>query len=294
MSAISMINISGIFDQLDERLSRISDTPQLDAQVLLASVLQKPRTWILAHPETTLSAPQLATVESAITQLEAGTPLPYVLGHWEFFGLDFDITRDVLIPRPETELLVERAIAWLQASPERRTVADVGTGCGAIGLSIAMNVKDARVTATDISLPALKVAHQNARKFDLATRVDFIQCDLLPPYSEFLSTDLYFDLICANLPYIPTRTLHSLQVYGREPEVALDGGGDGLDLIRHLLSIAPQWLAPGGRIMLEIEASQGNKALSLAYDSFSEAKIHLHKDLTGRDRLIEIQLPVIT
>lgn len=286
------MNVSELLNQLSGRLT--GDWPELDAQVLLAHTLSKPRTWLLAHPETILSAPELATVESAMSQLEADIPLPYVLGHWEFFGLDFDITRDVLIPRPETELLVERAIAWLQASPKRRTIADVGTGSGAIGLSIAMNVKDARLTATDISLSALKVARQNARKFDVISRVDFIQCDILPPYPKFISTDLHFDLICANLPYIPTQTLHNLQVYGREPEIALNGGKDGLDTIRRLLDIAPEWLTPGGRIMLEIEASQGTKALSLAYDSFSAAEIHLQRDLTGRDRLIEIQLPAIS
>ncbi len=296
---IARLNFPGTSVSAGELLNRISeqltgDWPQLDAQVILAHALNKPRTWLLAHPETILSAPELAIVESAVSQLEAGTPLPYVLGHWEFFGLDFDLTRDVLIPRPETEVLVERAIAWLQASPQRRTIADVGAGSGAIGISIAAHVPDARVTATDISLPALKVARCNARKHDVLARIDFIQCDLLPPYPKFISTDLHFDLICANLPYIPTQTLHSLQVYGREPEIALNGGQDGLDIIRRLLSIAPEWLAPGGRIMLEIEASQGTKALSLAYDSFSAAEIYLQRDLTGRDRLIEIQLPSST
>ncbi len=283
------MNLGDLLSQTAARLK--SDWPELDAQLVLAHVLDRPRTWILAHPETPLSAPQLASVEEAVSRLVADESLPYVLGHWEFFGLDFNLTPDVLIPRPETELLVERAIAWLQASPERRTVADVGTGSGAIAVTLAMHVPDAYIVATDLSMPALQVALGNARKFHVAERMDFIECNLLPPHHEGLSTDLHFDLICANLPYIPTATLRGLSVFGREPTLALDGGEDGLDLIRRLLSVAPEWLAPGGRIMLEIEASQGTKVLSLACDQFSEAELHLRQDLTGRDRLLEIQLP---
>jgi release factor glutamine methyltransferase len=280
---------------LGEKLSQVTarlkgDWPQLDAQLILAHAVERPRTWILAHPEESLTPAQMAAVESAVSQVEAGTSLPYVLGHWEFFGLEFVITPDVLIPRPETETLVERAIAWLQASPERRTIADIGTGSGAIAVTLAMHVPDAYVIGTDVSLPALKVAQYNARKFELDRRMDFIACDLLPPHPEGLPTDLHFDLICANLPYIPTETLRGLRVYGREPTVALDGGADGLKLIRRLLGTAIDWLAPHGRILLEIEATLGVKAVSLAYDFFSEAKIRLHQDLTGRDRLLEIQL----
>jgi release factor glutamine methyltransferase len=200
-----------------------------------------------------------------------------------------EITPDVLIPRPETELLVEKAIAWLQESPIRRTVADVGTGSGAIAIAIAMNVRTARVLATDISLAALKVARRNAQKFNLAA-IDFVQCDLLPPHVDPLATDFHFDLICANLPYIPTATLRRLPVFDREPTVALDGGEDGLTIIRRLLTIAPEWLAPNGLILLEIEATRGIHALILASDLFSQAEIHLHQDITGRDRLLEIRL----
>lgn len=281
------MKIAELFTTIPPRLD--SDWPELDAQLIIAHALDKPRTWTLAHPETSLSAPQLAAVESAVARLSEGEPLPYILGHWEFFGLDLEITPDVLIPRPETEALVEKAIAWLQASPERRTIADVGTGSGAIALTLAMHLPDAYILAADISLAALKVAKRNANKFDVAAHIDFVQCDLLPPPPGPLPTDLHFDLICANLPYIPTTTLHKLAVFGREPTVALDGGTDGLALIRRLLNIAPNWLAPNGMILLEIEASLGNQAISLAYDMFSEAAIRLHQDLTGRDRLLEIQ-----
>lgn len=271
------------------RLEPFSDTSQLDAQVLLAHILQKTRTWIITHPESYVKQEKQNCLELALKRLEAGEPLPYVLGKWEFFGLEFDITNDVLIPRPETELLVEKAIAWLQAAPERRTIADIGTGSGVIAASIAMHVPDARILATDISFAALKVAQHNAQKFQVRRQIDFLQCDLLPQHIDNLSTDRHFDLICANPPYIPTESLHQLPIFGREPTLALDGGADGLEIYRRLFKLLPVWLAPRGIILLETEATLGVKVLSLAYDSFSDVSIHLHQDLAGRDRLVEIQ-----
>jgi release factor glutamine methyltransferase len=195
-----------------------------------------------------------------------------------------------LIPRPETELLVERAIAWLGESPVRRTIADVGSGSGAIAVSIALHVPDAHIVATDLSRAALMVARRNALKFDLTDRIDFVQCDLLPAHPESLATELHFDLICANLPYIPTETLHDLPVFGREPALALDGGRDGLGVIRRLLEVGAEWLAPNGLLLLEIESTRGIQALNLAFDLFSQAAIRLHQDLAGHDRLLEIAL----
>jgi release factor glutamine methyltransferase len=151
-----------------------------------------------------------------------------------------------------------------------------------------MNVPEARILATDISLKALQVARQNAIKFDVIDRIDFVQCDLLPYHIEALPTDSHFDLICANLPYIPTNTLHQLPIFGREPTLALDGGADGLDLIQRLLEIGPKWLAPNGMMLLEIEATRGLQALNLSCDIFSKGIIHLHQDLAGHDRLLEI------
>lgn len=269
-------------------LAVISDTPTLDASVLVAHILHKPRAWVAAHPELTLTTKQQEQLDDSLTRLECGEPFPYVLGHWEFFGLEFDITPDVLIPRPETELLVEQAIAWLQKFPRRRTVADVGTGSGAIAVAIAKNIPDAHVLATDISHQALQVARKNAIKLHVASQIDFVQCDLLPSQSSIANRKSSIDLICANLPYIPTETLHNLPVFGREPTLALDGGPDGLDSIRRLLNIGPEWLAPHGMMLLEIEATRGIQALNLACDLFSEATIHLHQDLMGRDRLLEI------
>lgn len=276
--------------QITDRLTSLSDTPALDASVLLAHVIRKPRTWVMAHPEVTLTGEQQKQLDDSLARLERGESFPYVLGHWEFFGTDFDITPDVLIPRPETETLVERAVAWLSESPVRRTVADVGTGSGVIAVSIAVNAPEATILATDISREALEVAKKNAEKFDVDHRIDFVHCDLLPPKPASFPMEQHLDLICANLPYIPTDTLRNLPVFGREPTLALDGGEDGLDLIRRLLHTGPEWLVPNGMLLLEIEATQGSRALGLAYDLFSQATIQLHKDLAGQDRLLEIHL----
>lgn len=281
---------TSLLSDIATQLTPISDTPALDASVLIAHVINRPRTWVMAHPELNLTAEQQKNLDDSLMRLERGESFPYVLGHWEFFGLDFDITPDVLIPRPETELLVEKAIAWLQETPMRRTVADVGTGSGAIAVTIAVNVPNTRILATDISYTALEVAKKNAIKVEVNNQVDFVQCDLLPPHITEQPTDRRFDLICANLPYIPTATLRKLPIFGREPTLALDGGEDGLELIRHLLNIAPEWLAPNGMILLEIESSRGIQALNLACDLFSEASIQLHQDLAGHDRLLEIMM----
>lgn len=278
--------VAAALDGLVSRLEKTSDTPGLDAQVLLERVLEKPRAWVLAHPETPLTGVRLAALESLVERLEGSEPLPYVLGRWEFFGLEFAVTPDVLIPRPETELLVERALGGLKRSrvadrPLRAL--DIGTGSGCIAVALAVNAPALSLVATDISSAALEVARRNAAAHAVAERIEFACCDLFP-------ADGRFDLITANLPYIPSDTLRSLPIYGREPTLALDGGADGLALIRRLLTGAPERLAPGGLLLVEIEASQGAAALSLAYDAFSEVQIHLHKDLAGRDRLLEVQV----
>jgi len=280
------MNAGQMLQQLNSQIK--NDSTELDAQIILAHVLGRQRGWVLAHLETNLSQPQADSALRAFDEFQSGTPLPYIIGHWEFFGLDFDITNDVLIPRPETEVLVEKAITWLRASPERRTVADIGTGSGAIATSIAVHVPNVRILSTDISLPALKVAQHNARKFQVQRIIDLLQCDLLPKHVDPLPTDRHFDLVCANLPYIPTATLKLLPIFGREPTIALDGGTDGLDQYRRLFKLAPDWLAPGGMMLLETESTLGVKALSLAFDTFADATIHLHQDLAGNDRLLEI------
>ncbi|MBW7920093.1 MAG: peptide chain release factor N(5)-glutamine methyltransferase [Anaerolineae bacterium] len=288
------MDVASLLEEISGQLRAVTDTPDLDAQVLLAHLMGKPRTWLAAHPEARLSALELDSARREAARLAAGAPLPHILGRWEFFGLDFEVTPDVLIPRPETELLAEQAILWLQSRPVTNLsslrAADVGTGSGCIAVALAKHVPDARVLATDLSLPALQVARRNAHKHGVAARVDFVQCDLLPPRPSPLPTESHFDVICANLPYIPTSALSGLSVFDHEPALALDGGSDGLDPIRRLLKIAPEWLAPDGLILLEIESRQGMAAVSLAYDSFEKATINLRRDLAGRERLLAIRL----
>jgi release factor glutamine methyltransferase len=287
-----------ILSEITSCLISTSDTPALDASVLLARILNKPRTWVMAHPELTLSSEQQNQLNAALARLENGEPFPYVLGAWEFFSLEFEVTPDVLIPRPETELLVEKAIMWMQQNPEKQTIADIGTGSGAIAVSLAVNLPQAHILATDISAKALNVAKQNASKHNVQDRIEFIECDLLPDQSQIASRQHLhrkqvqvssIDLICANLPYIPTATLHQLPIFNREPTLALDGGDDGFTIIRRLLSIAPARLATNAKLLLEIEASLGSQAVHLAEKTFPAANIHIHQDLTGRDRIIEIQ-----
>lgn len=276
--------------EIATQLAPISDTPSLDAAVLIAHIIQKPRTWVMAHPELTLTPGQQKQLDNSLARLQNGESFPYVLGHWEFFGLDFDLTADVLIPRPETELLVEKAIVWLQKFPAKRKVADIGTGSGAIAVSIAINVPDSRILATEISPSALEVAKKNANKFNVSTRINFVQCDLFPVQIQSPSTEDRFDLICANLPYIPTRTLRNLPIFGREPTLALDGGSDGLEVIQRFLNIAPKWLSPSGMMLLEVEASRARQALDLAHHRLPDVTITLHQDLAGQDRLLEIMM----
>ena len=281
---------SPLLSDITACLAPISDTPALDASVLIAHVTNKPRSWVMAHHELTLTTAQQKHLDDSLVRLKSGEPFPYILGHWEFFGLQFDVTPDTLIPRPETELLVEKAIAWLQGHPAKRSVADVGTGSGAIAVSIAVYVPDAKILATDISYKALQVAKCNAKKFGVSERIKFAECDLLPVQSQIANRKSSIDMICANLPYIPTRTLHGLPIYNQEPTLALDGGEDGLDPIRKLLNISPHWLAPDGMILFEIESTHGPKAMSLAGAAFPEAHISLHQDLAGKDRLLKIEL----
>jgi len=236
-----------------------------------------------------LTTKQQLQLKDSLSRLERGESFPYVLGHWEFFGLDFKLTPDVLIPRPETELLVEKAIAWLKKNPEKRNVVDIGTGSGAIAISLAVNIPDAKILATDISAKALQFAEQNAITHRVSSTIDFMECDLLPKPN--VNQQVSIDLLCANLPYIPTQTLKTLSVYGREPTLALDGGQDGFKLIRKLMKMAVEYLSPNALMLFEIEATLGKQALQLTHEIFPDAQVQLHQDLTGRDRLLEIKLP---
>ena len=267
-----------------QRLDTLSESAILDSQVLVAHIINRKRAWLLAHPEAELSEVQEEDFEAALARLESGEPLPYVLGEWEFYGLSFALSADVLIPRPETELLVDAAITWLKGHPSRRRAADVGAGSGCIAVSLAVNVADLYVLATDISNEALDVVRSNVERHAVGERVRLQQGDLLREVAG------EFDLICANLPYIATETLKTLAVYGREPTQALDGGERGLKFIAALLKDAPRRLAPQGLMLLEIDASQGDAASDLSVHAFPRAAIEVQTDLNGQARLLRIQI----
>ncbi|HNT53641.1 MAG TPA: peptide chain release factor N(5)-glutamine methyltransferase [Anaerolineaceae bacterium] len=276
-------NISSWVAEAIQQLALKSDTPGLEAQLLLAHILGWSRTQVVAHPEQLLTVEQHLALDGLLARRVAGEPLPYLLGEWEFYGLKFQVTPAVLIPRPETELLVEVALAWLQAHPDRRRAADVGTGSGCIAATLAWHVPDLWLTAVDLSATALQVAADNFARLGVQSRVTCRQSDLLADCRG------PFDLVCANLPYIPSETLASLPVADHEPRQALDGGPDGLDLIGRLLSTAPRWLAPGGLMLLEIESGQGQSAPELAQRLLPAALIVTLPDLAGKARLLRVE-----
>jgi len=269
----------------EERSAQESSPPNLglETQVLVAHALGCPRAWVLAHPEVILTPQQQRHLTRLLAGLAQGTPLPYLTGRQEFFGLEFEVSPVVLIPRPETELLVERALHWLRQHPDRRPAADVGTGSGCIAVSLAHHVSDLRLLAVDRSWAALQVASSNALRHAVAERISFVQGDLLAAAAG------PFDLVCANLPYIPSEVLPTLPVVRNEPRSALDGGPDGLKPIRDLLADAPRWLAPGGLLLLEMQFDQGEAITVLGHQFLPTAHVTIHNDLANHPRLVEIE-----
>ncbi|MBG0786354.1 MAG: peptide chain release factor N(5)-glutamine methyltransferase [Anaerolineaceae bacterium] len=278
------MNLKQIRAEIQSSLAENSiETPGNISLLLLSHLLNKPKSWVLAHPEFEIAIGTHYALQTALDRLLQGVPLPHILGEWEFYGRPFIVSPDVLIPRPETELLIDRALA-LASGIDTPRIVDVGTGSGAIAVTLAAELPQANVIATDISRPALLIARQNAQKH-LTRPLPLVQADLLQPLSGT------FDLICANLPYIPSRSLQDLPVAQWEPVLALDGGPSGLDLIESLLHQARSRLAPSGHILLEIESSLGAETLSLAQAVFPNGDVHLHQDLAGKDRLVEIKSP---
>ena len=261
-----------------------TEQPYQVALILLAHVLQKPKTWVLAHPETHLNPDQKALLEQLVRRLQQGEPLPYLTGKQAFYGLDFAVSPAVLIPRPETELLIEQALNWLEAHPDAPHALDVGTGSGCIAITLATRKPWLALTATDLSPAALEIAQYNAETHQVGNQIVFEQADLLP------SGDEIFDLVCANLPYIPTTKLGEVNTLGFEPSQALDGGADGLSLIRRLLKQLPTKLNSTALVLLETEATLGTETLHLAKEAFPQADVSLLRDLAGLDRLVRIEL----
>jgi release factor glutamine methyltransferase len=279
-----MVNLKTAGEALREaakRLSGCSTTARLDAEVLLAHVLGLSRAGLLARLDDALDARTLAQYEELVKRREGGEPVAYLTGHKEFFGLDLTITPDVLVPRPETESVVEACLELLPAD-RPALMADVGTGSGAIAVAVARQRPRTRIYATDISATALEVARRNCLRHRVQDRVVLLQGNLLEPLPERVH------VIAANLPYVPEGEA-APDVAMWEPHVAIFGGGrDGTQLIRALLAQAPRYLLPGGAVVLETAHSQGRAVSQLARDAFPAAQVELRRDLAGYDRIVLI------
>ncbi len=278
------MNLATLHSQLSLGLTGKIEAPQYTGLLLAAYTLHKDKTWILAHPEYVISEVDIEVIEGFKMRLLKGEPLPYILNQQEFFGLTFYVSPAVLIPRSETELLVEQALKWLSAHPNKRKALDVGTGSGCIAIALAHTIEDVSVTASDISVGVLKIAQRNAELHQVDYKIQFFHSDLL---SEIQGK---YDLICANLPYIPTAKLIEVNSLPYEPIDALDGGEDGLFYISKLIAQSILYLKIPGLMLIEIEETTSTAVLDLAHSFFPTALINLHQDLAGKDRLISIEL----
>jgi release factor glutamine methyltransferase len=263
-----------------------SESPGLDAQLALAAVLGCQRSWLLGHPESGLTAGQQAAFRHSIERLAQGEPLPYLLGWRDFYGLRFGVSPAVLIPRPETELLVEQALQIAAARPSPLRMADIGTGSGCIAISLALNLDRPNIIATDISMPAVQQARRNAVSLRAEGAICWIQADGLGCFAAGS-----IDVLIANPPYIPRRRLEQLAVARWEPTLALDGGDDGMSLLRRLLHDLDRVLAKDGTALIEIDSESASAAQALAVQSTRRGPGQLLQDLSGRDRMLLLGSP---
>jgi release factor glutamine methyltransferase len=259
-----------------------SASPALDAGLLLGHVLGRDRGWLLAHSSLKIDAVPRRQYRALIRRRAAAEPVAYLRGHKEWFGLDLEMSPDALVPRPETELLVEAAIelAW---ETRAQIIADIGTGSGAIAVALACQVPHARVEATDITLSALAMARRNIERMGLETRVSLHHGDLLSPLASKP------DLIVANLPYLSADLMESLPAeVGFEPAVALSGGHSGLEAYERLFIQLRkrEWFVP---LVVEIEARQGAAIRDLVESYFPRAHAAVLPDYAGLDRIVVVR-----
>jgi release factor glutamine methyltransferase len=276
-------NLQQWIESTRHKLENSRESSMLEIYAIAAMVLGQSREWLITHGDFLLSSEQLEGLDSKIGKLVEGVPLPYITNRQAFYGLDFYVTPDVLIPRPETELLVETAIDWLLDHPASRTMIDVGTGSGNIAIALVDNIPDLSITAIDISDNALRVACKNVLQYGLQQKITLLSNDLL------IGLNLKADLITANLPYIPRDRLPSLDVTRFEPLLALDGGGSGFDIIKKFLTQLPSHLNPGGLALLEIDISHAEISILEATNIMTSAKISVINDLADLPRLLIIQ-----
>jgi release factor glutamine methyltransferase len=277
-----------------------SESPRLDAELLLANALGTDRTVVIAHPELPVGDGPQATYEAHLARREAGEPVAYIRGFKEFYGLAFSVDSRALIPRPETERIVELAerevMGRLAAAPRpvgaaHLRIADVGTGSGTIAVALAASLRrqqslgEVEILGTDASADALELARENAVGHGVADRVRFVEADLLPPVVSFP-----FDIILANLPYIPSSAVDELPVAASfEPRLALDGGPDGLEFIARLIERLPDAMAPGGVALLEVGSDQGDAVCALQAGVRPGWRCSVERDLAGQPRVVRLE-----
>ncbi len=257
-----------------------------EAELTFTRVLDCDRVLLYQNRRSLLGKDKASRIASVLKRRMQGEPLQYILGKQEFMGLEFKVTPDVLIPRPETEILVEEALKIARqlvsrpVSPLR--ILDMGTGSGCVAVSLAKLLPGAEIEAVDISRDALRIAKENARLNNV--RIHFIEGDLFSAFSFQLSA---YSLIISNPPYIPTGEIDGLQVeIGYEPKIALDGGKDGLDFYRRLIAQAPPFLRPGGELIMEMGAGQLERISELLHRSRELELTEVVKDYSRLDRII--------
>lgn len=261
------------------------EEPHLEAEILLAHALKIKRIELYMQHERVLKEEELAAFKQMILRRIKREPTAYIIGYKPFMSLDLNVTKDVLIPRPETEKLVEESISLVKLTGKDIVhVADIGTGSGAIGVSVAKYCKSAKVYATDISKAAIGVAESNAEKHGVKERISFYLGDLFSPIPEGIK----FDLILSNPPYIKTSEIKDLQpeISKYEPAGALDGGSDGLDYYKRIVSQAPAYLADSGYLLLEAGYGQAESIIETIKNTGAFRETKKIKDLSGIDRVI--------
>jgi release factor glutamine methyltransferase len=261
------------------------DAPRLSAELLLSHVLGLKRIELYTQYNRAVPQEQLVQLRGLVRRAGEHEPVAYLVGRTEFYCLEVEVTPDCLIPRPETELLVQRSIELLRRRTGPQYVCDLCAGCGIIAVAIARNVPDARVLATDLSEPALAVAARNVEKHQLQDRIELRHGDLFGPLVPRLDQ---FDLMACNPPYISAAEYETLDrnVKDYEPRLALYAGEDGLDLYRRIVQKVHQFLKPDGVLLLEIGYQQGPAVRELVEGTGAFAPIRIDKDLQGHDRVV--------
>lgn len=276
-------------DVLSSGLTRLTEAgapaPDLAAELLLMHVLHSDRGYLHSHPDQEFSAEQTRTYFDLIAERAAGKPTQYITGHQEFWGLDFEVTPDVLIPRPETELIVETVLDLAPGRDSSPRIVDVGTGSGCIALALAAGMSAAEIDAIDISRAALRVARRNAARLGLAHRVNFKESDLLAGFLTGGNGGV-FDFVVSNPPYVGANELDQVQreVKDFEPRLAWGGIERGDEIYRRLFPQAQQALKPGGYVIVEIGYRQRNVVVSLLEAKWTN--IEVRPDLAGIPRVV--------